>query len=109
MGTVDLLTDANATGAGNAVSVSSLCGDHAMQINLAYSVAPTAVTVALEGSLDGVNWAPLVTHVLLAGELTAKVALAFANMMPVVEVRANLTVLVGGVNPTVTVKYNIAG
>lgn len=58
--------------------------------------APTAVSVALEGSLDGANWSPLVTTTSTTGEIVA-----IADK-PVRFVRANLTTLTGGAAPTVT-------
>lgn len=98
-----LLNAADATGAGGAVLASPQNSNHTYQITI--TGTPTAVTVALEGSLDGDTWAAIDTHVMSAGELSAAAALVFVTASPVQAVRANLTTLTGGTSPTVTVKY----
>ena len=103
MNTANLLSAVAATGAGSSVLASPWNSNHAMQITI--TGAPTAVTVDLEGSLDGTTWVALVSHVMSAGELAASKALVFVTGAPVPMVRGNLTTLTGGTTPTVTVKY----
>jgi len=70
--------------------------EHGVQI--ATDLGATAVTVDLEGSLDGVAWFQLVQHVLGAPELAAGQAMFFTNLSPVTHVRANVVVNTGGNN-----------
>jgi len=69
------------------------------------TVVATAVTVALEGSLDGTTYAALASHALVAAEISAEAAIFHVIDKPVRYVRANLTTLTGGTDPTITVKY----
>ena len=114
MPAVILLDAVLATGAGSAVeqkNIASKVGslaDHTIQANLGGTVVATAVTVLLEGSLDGISWFTLGTKAFDAGELTAETAILHVAATPVVFVRANLTVLTGGTAPTVTVLYAAA-
>jgi len=103
MSTATILDAATATGAGSALKVSPFNTTHSYAATI--TGAPTAVTVVLEGSLDGTTWFTLGTHAFSAGELTATAAYVVVAAMPVESVRANLTVLTGGTTPTVTVKY----
>lgn len=64
---------------------------------------PTAVTVVIEGSLDGTNYTAINTHAFTAGELTATFAMFSVIDNPVSYIRANVTVLTGGTAPTVSV------
>ena len=72
-----------------------------VQINLTGD--PTAVTVDMEGSLDGSTWASLDTHVVSAGELTAMTALYFVADKPVKYIRANATTVTFSTAGTVSV------
>jgi len=101
-----ILADAlDSTGAGptygGATGDERYDGFHAYQVNL--TGAPTAVTIAIEGSLDGLIWHELVEHVFDSGELTATSALFTFADKPVTFIRANLTTLTAGTAPTVTV------
>jgi hypothetical protein len=69
------------------------------------TVVATAVTVDLEGSLDNTTWFQLATHPFSAGDISAEGAMFHVIDKPVKYVRANLTALSGGTDPTVTVKY----
>lgn len=99
-----LLRAATATGAGSEHSLNKLYETHTVQANI--TGAPTAVTVALEGSLDGVLWFTLASHTFSAAELTATGAMFHVVQKPVTKVRANVTTLTGGTSPTVTVFYH---
>tara|TARA_R110002096_G_C14661910_1_gene728343 strand:+ start:28025 stop:28384 length:360 start_codon:yes stop_codon:yes gene_type:complete len=98
-----LLAAVTSTGASLAKEFSRLVDKHALQVTI--TGAPTAVTVTLEGSLDGTTFSTIGTHAMSAGELTATKALYFDIDMPVLYVKANLTVLTAGTAPTVTVTY----
>ena len=100
-----LLNAATATGAGAAQKTFSIPEAHSVQVTMGGTVVATAVTVALEGSLDGTFWQALATHALVAGEISAEGALFHVVNSPTKYVRANLTTLTGGTAPTVTVKY----
>ncbi len=103
-----LLTAVTATGAGAGSTASSgldkVIKDHTIQATI--TGAPTAVTVDLEGSLDGTTWFILDSHVFTAGELTATAAIVHILGAPVRHIRGNLTVLTGGTAPTVTMLYD---
>jgi len=98
-----LLDAVTGTGASTAITMRKINEDHSIQINI--TGTPTAVTVTLEGSLDGVLFSTILTTAMSAGELTATTALAHIADKPLRFVRANLTVLTGGSSPTVTVLY----
>lgn len=80
---------------------SSSVPTHSVQVNVTGS--PTAVTVDLEGSLDGVKWFQLAEHVFSAGDITAQAALFHVIDRAVPMTRGNLTTLTGGTTPTVTI------
>jgi len=98
-----LLINATSVGAGNAVQPAPGTSDHSYDI--AITGSPIAVTVTLEGTIDGQNWVALDTHVMTAGELLAGYALVFVTGKPVGLVRGNLTLLTGGANPEVSMYY----
>lgn len=88
---VTSLSAATAIGAGAAVDCE---GARAYALDVRVTGAPTSVTVALEGTIDGANWGSI-------GSVTAA-GLTWYVDKPVVRVRANLTVLSGGTAPAVT-------
>ena len=100
-----LLNAAAATGAGDAQKVSQIPESHTVQATMGGTVVATAVTVDLEGSLDGSTWAQLARHAFSAGEISAEAAMFHVIDKPVRYVRANLITLTGGTAPTVTVLY----
>jgi len=104
---VKLLNAATATGASPAWKVNATPSKHSVQVTI--TGAPTAVTVDLEGSLDGNTWASLASHIMTAAELTAAAALFHVIDKPVRRVRTNLTVLTAGTSPTVTTIYTQEG
>ena len=98
---------ATATGAGESTPISNPVGTHACHIvTTTAGGAVTAVTVALEGSLDGVNWVVLGTHAFTAGEITAEQALFFITGAPVAYVRFNITTLTSTGTTTVKCWYD---
>lgn len=98
-----LLTAATATGASSTQIVRRIVRDHTVQATITGS--PTAVTVDLEGSLDGNTFFTLATHPFTAGELTAEGAMFHVTDKAVGRVRINLITLTGGSSPTVTTLY----
>ena len=100
-----LLNAATATGAGSTQKVSMIPSSHTVAATMGGTVVATAVTVDLEGSLDDSTWFTLASHAFTAGEITAEAAMFHVADKPVRYVRANLTTLTGGTDPTVTVLY----
>ena len=77
---------------------------HSFQVNI--TGAPTAVTVAVLGSLDkDAPLTTLATHAFTAGELTAENAFFQLADTPLARVKLEVTVLTGGTAPTVTGYY----
>lgn len=100
---VILLNTVTATGAGGSIICGQGISEHTVQATI--TGAPTAVTVALEGSLDATTWIELDSHVFSAGELTATKAMWHVVNKVVKHVRLNLTTLTGGTSPTVIGKW----
>ncbi len=98
-----LLAAATATGVGAIKSFNLLIDKHALQVTTTGD--PTAVTVTLEGSLDGTNFFTVGTHAFVAADITADGAIFFDVDSPCLSVRVNLTVLTAGTAPTVTAIY----
>ncbi len=103
--TAILLDAALATGAGAGERFIKIPKDHTVVATMGGSVVATAVTVALEGSIDNATWVVLASHEFTAAEISAEQAMFHIIGKPVRWVRANLTVLTGGTLPTITVKY----
>ena len=99
-----LLDAATGTGAGTAYAVPG-CPPGGRYSTFAWQVITdgtfSALTVLLEGSLDGTTYATIGTSVAVAGGLN------YAGFYPVNFVRANVTVFTGGTS--VTVKLQIGG
>jgi len=74
-------------------------------VQLLITGAPSAVTVDLDGSLDGENWASLDEHVMSAEELTAGIAIFHVVNKTIRYVRIALTLLTSGGSATVTALY----
>jgi hypothetical protein len=93
--TSDLLPDCvltaqfSAIGATNAVPVPSGVGSGYL-IAAPTSGAPTAATVVLQGSLDGVSWVALPAPTAVGG-----------GLVKYTQVRLNCTALTGGTSPTI--------
>jgi len=101
-----LLNGVQATGAGSAFDVplpfhsapggvpNIVPSQHNVQVTFTNSGGSvTALTVALEGSIDTTKFVSLVSHAFTAGELTAKTALFTVSAVGVQQVRANITTL----------------
>lgn len=101
---VKLLSAVTTTGAGSSWPLRNGVQEHTVQAVI--TGAPTAVTVALEASLDGgTSWNAIGTYAFVAGDLTAGFAMFHVVNKPAELVRLNLTVLTGGTSPTVTGYY----
>ncbi len=90
-----LLDNVTVTGAGQGQYLvearpSNVFNQHGVQVVTTAGAA--AVTVDLEGSLDGKLWAQLAQHVMSAPELAVGHALFFTNLSPVEYVRASVIV-----------------
>jgi hypothetical protein len=101
------LNAAAATGAGDIIDLYVPRSVHTMQVTI--TGGPTAVIVALEGSLDRTNFrvmtswdlaAPLVSGDMVTASVFAGTGIRAYPAVPYV--RANLTTLTGGTAPTVT-------
>jgi len=66
-------------------------GIHTYQVNIAS--AASAITVGIDGSLDGVLWTELVEHAFTGGELTATTAMFNLTGKPVTFIRGNVKTL----------------
>lgn len=76
---------------------------HTVEIEITGS--PTAVTVALEGTLTKNGFYSLADHVVSAEELTAGRAMFHVVDKTVRAVRLNVILLTGGTVPTITAYY----
>ena len=92
-----LIDEATTTGAGGIHKIKP-SPNHTMQVVLV-SGSLTALTVLLEGSLDGVTFFPLITH----GSITDS-SMAWAANAPVEYIRANITILTG-TTPVISVYH----
>lgn len=98
-----LLAAVTATGVSSSLNFRAGVRDHAIQATT--TGAPTAVTVVLEGSLDGETYFTLDSHAFSAGEITAQAAYWNVSSQLTHFVRLNLSTLTGGTSPTVTGLY----
>ena len=103
-----LLDAATATGVGPSQELPATSDKFTVTAIMGGTVVATAVTVALEGSLDDTNFFTLASHAFIAAEITAEGAMFHIADKPVDFIRANLETLTGGTNPTVTVIYEQA-
>ena len=97
-----LLNAVTATGAGRELAFDLPRKEHTVQVVI--TGGPAAVTVDLEGSLNGTEWFQLAEFIFSAGDLAAGQAMFHVTNKPVMDVRANLTTLTGGASPTVTAR-----
>ena len=90
-----LLNGVTATGAGAAHGLgTNPSNKHTLQTVFTNSGgAVTALTIDLEGSLDGTNYQQIATKTFAAGDLTAKSYMFHVTNKPVSHVRANITTL----------------
>jgi len=88
-------------------SVSDLTADaHTYQV--VASGSPTAITIRIEGSIDGIKWFELATHSFNADEITNQAAMFHIVGRVVPKVRAVGVTLTGGTTPTVTIHGTVS-
>ena len=104
MSAITFLDEVEATGASSIKALPFLVAKHTVQVTT--TGEPTAVTVDLEGSLDGVTFFVLSSHAFSGAEITAEAAMFHVVDKPVNFVRLDLTTLTGGTDPTVTALYD---
>jgi len=81
------------TGASNSIRATNAV-NHAVQVGFSNAGgSATAITVDLEGSLDGVTFFQLATHDFTGGELTAKAAMFHVVDKLIAYARLNVTTL----------------
>jgi hypothetical protein len=80
-----------------------LLADHIIQATITGS--PDAVTLTLQGSVDGITWMNLAEHLATSDELTAGTLMFNVVYKPAPYARLSLDTLSGGTSPTVTAKY----
>ena len=103
-----LLDGATATGVSTNIT-NGLAENQSVQINLAYTVVPTAVVIGVEGSLDGgVTWDELVEKTMTSGEMAAKIASLSIVGQPRDVIRHKLKTLTGGTAVAVTTYHGQA-
>jgi hypothetical protein len=71
--------------------------------------SPSAVTVAVEGAIDGSSFTEKARHTFDSTELSQGYANFVIVDQPMVQIRGNLITLDGGTNPTVTMKVRCGG
>ncbi len=100
-----LFNAVTATGASRTVPVEPSKDSHTVQAEMGGTVVAIAVTITLEGSLDGVSWVTLATHAFSAAEITAEESLFHVTGKPMPFIRLNLTALTGGSSASVSAWY----
>lgn len=91
--TIKLLSAATATGAGAAYAIPMGATHFQVRVKVTTSVSLTALTIALEGFVEGSTYAALATHVFDASEVTALGAVFHVTDKLANNIRANITTL----------------
>ncbi len=102
---IKLLNAVTATGVSQPTEVQPAKSWHTVQATMGGTVVATAVTIALEGSVDGITWFSLASHAFSGAEISAEQAMFHVADKTVPFIRLNLTALTGGTAPTVTAWY----
>lgn len=92
-----LLDRVTATGASAATRLAEPLGTFTVQTVLSGGTAVTAISITLQGSLDGTNWTTLATSTSLTGDQQ------YAVDKPQNYIRANWASVTATANPTLTV------
>jgi hypothetical protein len=104
---ITLINKATTIGESDGVSITQ--SQEEGQINHSFQVIatgnPTAVTIQIDGTLDGTNYSELLTHDLTSSEITAQIAIIHLINKTVPRIKAIINTLDGGTNPTVSVYY----
>jgi hypothetical protein len=86
-----LLDAATTTGAGTAYRLHNVSSNYTCQVIVTTDGTLSAITVDLETSLDGTNWAAVASHTFSAAEITAKHAIFHVVDKPIHQVRVICT------------------
>ena len=102
-----LIKDAISTGEGSEVAIipGSDTGQTSHSFQIVTNGSPTALTVSILGTIDGVNYSCVLEHEFTAAEITEGSALVHLINKAVAQVKVSIDVLTGGVSPTVSVYY----
>ena len=101
--TYTLLNGVKETGVGSSQDIETMQEKFTCWITLA-GTAPTSVTVALEGSIDGITWAPLATNTYTVA--SSDTAMFHVVNKGVAKIRGNYTAKVGG-DTTTAVTFKV--
>lgn len=99
-----LLDGVGALGASESINVTN--GQAAIQCTWIDGTDVTAITLVLQGSLDGAAWFDIVTYVASAAEITANGFMFHVVNKIARNVRVNITTLTDAGTPAVTVLYD---
>ena len=102
---VKIFNSVLATGASRSIPVNPAKSFHTVQATMGGTVVATAVTITLEGSIDGESWFTLATHAFSGAEISAEKAMFHVADKTVSNIRLNLTVLTGGTAPSISAWY----
>lgn len=104
---ITLIKDATVAGQGESITIGwgkdESNTSHTFQISTLGS--PTSVTIQIDGTVDGENYACILKHKMSIEELSNDTAIFHLINKPVPKIRASITELSGGVSPTVSVYY----
>ena len=104
---ITLINNAISTGESEPISIVSGSNSgqdiHSFQVNTTGS--PTALTVAIFASLDGINYDCVLTHKLSADEIASGGAMFHLVNKPAPSIKASIDVLEGGATPAVSMYY----
>jgi YbbR domain-containing protein len=91
----------NTNGTGTGVIPIDVFNNWTIQANI--TGAPTAVTVYIDGNVDGTTYTEMANHTFSAGELTATQAVFSISNMPSYKIRARWAIT-NGTAATITIK-----
>jgi len=104
---ITLVKDAASTGTSESTVIISGADtgqtEHSFQI--VTNGSPSAVTIQIEGTIEGTNYQCLLQHILTVAELTEGTALIHLINKTIPKIRVKITKLEGGVSPEVSVYY----
>ena len=104
---ITLIKDATTTGTSEAQTIIKDQDEghawHSVQVE--FTGSPTALVVAIDGSITSNSFQELAEHTVSASELTAGTAIFHILNKSLPVIRANIVTLTGGVSPTVSIYY----
>lgn len=106
-GAVDITT----TETGSTHQLEEIAEEHTVQVSWSVTStrAITALTIDLEGSLDGTNWFQLASHALESAAITAKADMFHVTCKPVAYVRQKVSAITLSGTGTALLKILYAG